>query len=162
MGKRLVIDLDKCDACDRCGVSCQYFYRSHPQEHGVFLLRERATYQVICRRCEAPSCVLSCPYGALERNAEGVLERHNLRCVSCKLCVHACPFGTIYPDMVSFYVTPCDYCLKRRDDEPPCATTCGHGAIEYLETDRDDARVHVIDDYLAARSRRWLKQEESI
>ena len=157
MGKRLVVDLDRCDRCETCGVRC-----GRSGHLGALAIRERATFAVVCRRCEVPSCVRACPFDALERLSDGGLVRHNLRCVSCKLCAHACPFGTIYPDMVSFYVTPCDYCLQRRDDAPPCATTCGHGAIEYVETDTDDARVYVIDDYLAARSRRWIKQEESI
>ena len=161
MGKRLLIDLDKCDRCDRCGVSCSYFYRSRPEDHGVFALRERATYSLICRRCEQPSCILACPFDALARNTLGVLERHAMRCVSCKLCVHACPFGTIYPDMVSFYVTPCDYCLMGQGEEPPCAVTCGEGAIEYCDVDPGDQGIHVVDEHLAARSRRWAKREEA-
>ena len=159
--KRLVIDLDKCDRCDSCGVRCPYFYRTHSGEHGVVALRERATYQVVCRRCEAPSCVMACPFDALERKADGVLERHALRCVSCKLCAHACPFGTIYPDMVAFYVTPCDYCLDQHGGEPPCAGTCERGAIEYREVDPDEPEMHVLDQYLAARARKWTKREAS-
>ena len=160
MARRLIIDLNACDRCDRCGVNCKYFYRTRAQEHGVFTLRERATYELVCRRCEEPSCIAACPFDALEREASGVLRRHNLRCVSCKLCVHACPFGTIYPDMVSFYVTPCDHCLQQRDEAPPCAVTCGRGAIEYREVEPGEPGVHVIDGHLAARSRRWIKQEE--
>ena len=55
MGMRVVIDLDKCDQCDSCGVRCAYMYRPHATDQGVLALRERATYQLVCRRCEAPS-----------------------------------------------------------------------------------------------------------
>ena len=143
MGMRVVIDLDKCDQCDSCGVRCAYLYRPHTNDQGVLALR-----------------VLACPFDALERQPDGVLKRHNLRCVSCKLCAHACPFGTIYPDMVPFYVTPCDYCLGQHGGKPPCAGSCSRGAVDFREVDGDDPAVHVIDEYLAARSRKWLKREE--
>ena len=160
MARRLVIDLDKCDQCDSCGVRCAY---KGPQggDQGVLALRERATYQVVCRRCEVPSCVLACPFDALERQADGVLKRHNLRCVSCKLCAQACPFGTIYPDMLPFYVSPCDACLGTGDAEPPCVETCGRGALAYREVKPDEPRMHVIDDRLAARTTKWVKRTET-
>ena len=160
MGKRLVIDLDKCDRCDHCGVSCSYFYRPHATDHGVLTLRERATFALVCRRCEEPSCVDACPFNALERQGDGVLKRHNLRCVSCKLCVHACPFGTIYPDMVPFYATPCSFCLGPTDSEPPCARSCGRGALAYREVDPEEPRLHILDENLAVRSAKWIKRED--
>ncbi len=161
MSKRLVIDLDRCDQCDRCGVVCSYFYRPQSKDHGVLALRERATFELICRRCEEASCVDACLFNALERQSDGVLKRHNLRCVSCKLCVHACPFGTIYPDMVPFYVTPCDYCLGAGESEPPCARSCGRGALAYREVDPEEPRLHILDDHLAALSAKWIKREKS-
>ncbi len=161
MSKRLVIDLDRCDQCDRCNVTCAYFYRPDDKDHGVLALRERATFELICRRCEEPSCVDACLFNALERQSDGVLKRHNLRCVSCKLCVHACPFGTIYADMVPFYVTPCNYCVGAIEVEPACARSCGRGAIAYREVEPEDHRVHILDDHLAVQSSKWVKREES-
>ncbi len=160
MSKRLVIDLDRCDQCDLCGVRCGYFYRSQTADHGILGLRQRATFNLVCRRCEEPSCVDACPFNALERQDDGVLTLHNLRCVSCKLCVHACPFGTIYPDMVPFYVSPCDQCLGDGDNEPSCVSTCSRGALTYREIDADEPQTHVIDDRLAARTARWVKRED--
>ena len=161
MGKRLVVDLDLCDRCDTCGVRCDRGYHAHGGHQGALAFRERATFAVICRRCEEPSCVDACPYDALEREADGVLQRFNLRCVSCKLCAHACPFGTILPDMLSFYVTPCDTCLGRGDAPPSCVATCSHGALSYREVEDGEASVHVVDDRLAARSAKWVKREET-
>ena len=160
MGRRLVIDLDNCDQCDRCGVTCKYFYRPLAEDNGIIGLRERATFEVICRRCEEPSCVQACVFNALERQADGVLKRHNLRCVSCKLCAHACPFGTIYPDMLPFYVTPCDGCLEGGDTEPPCVQSCSRGALAYRDVDPDEPRLHILDEHLAARSLKWIKRED--
>ena len=159
MSKMLVIDLEKCDRCDRCGVDCGYFYRAHAGDHGVLAIRERATFLLVCRRCREPSCVDVCPFNALERQSDGVLKRYNLRCVSCKLCAHACPFGTIYPDMLPFYVTPCDFCLRGADIQPPCVRSCAQGALEYRAVAADEADVHMLDAHLAARAPKWEREE---
>ena len=150
--KRLVIDLAACDRCydseGSCAISCG----------GMLDLREQATFALVCRRCEYASCVAACPFNALERLEDGaVIKRHNLRCVSCKLCAQACPFGTIYTDMLSFYSTRCDGCAGR--GEKACVASCRQGAVEYREVDPHEKGVHILDEYLAARARRWVRRE---
>lgn len=157
MAKRLVIDLDRCDSCDTCTVACGYFYRAHAAEHGMVTLRERMTFALVCRRCEEPSCVDACRFEALERQPDGVLERFNLRCVSCGCCAQACPFGTIYPDLLSFYVTPCDGCDGLGDQEPRCVAGCTRGAIAFREVDEAEEGLHLLDDRLAIRARAWQR-----
>ena len=160
MSKRLVIDLDRCDGCASCRVRCTYFYRPRAGDHGVLGLRERATFALVCRRCKLASCIEACAFGALERDGDGVLQRHNLRCVSCTLCAQACPFGTIYADLLTFYQSPCDYCIGRVADEaPPCAGSCGRGAIEYRTVQDGEEGVYMVDDHLAARAVKWIGQE---
>jgi len=159
MAKRLLIDLNKCDACETCDVECSYMYRAKATDHGILTLRERATFMLVCRRCEDPSCVAACRFEALERQDDGVLKRYNMRCVSCKCCSHACPFGTIYPDTVPFYATQCDYCLSSRVDDPPCLASCSNGAIEYREVDDGEEGVYLLDDKLAVRAAKWEKED---
>ena len=157
--KRLIIDLEKCDQCESCSINCGYHERALTSENGLTQLRERATFATICRRCSTASCIEACVFDALERGAEGIIQRHNMRCVSCKMCAHACPFGTIYTDMLSFYQVNCDTCLNHYDTAPPCVATCPQGALEYRITDPDEADVHIVDLHLAARARRWVRQE---
>ena len=85
MTERLVIDLAACDRCDSCSVG-----------PAVLALRERATFELVCRRCEHASCVEACPFDALERGEDGIIKRHNMRCVSCKSCSLASSFGSSY------------------------------------------------------------------
>jgi len=160
MAKRLFIDLNKCDECEKCTVECSYLYRSDITDHGVLGLREAATFALVCRRCEEPSCVAACRFDALERQEDGVLKRHNMRCVSCKCCSHACPFGTIYPETVPFYVTNCDFCITSSDEEPPCVIGCKKQAIEYREVEESEKEgVYVLNDNLAVRSLKWDKKD---
>jgi Fe-S-cluster-containing hydrogenase component 2 len=157
--KRLIIDLQQCDQCESCGVVCDYYNRPHDQDHGMTGLRERATFALICRRCEYASCVEACPLDAIERQGDNIIKRYNLRCVSCKLCAHACPFGTIYTDMLPFYDSRCDACPGRNESTPPCVDSCTRGALEYRVPGKEETDVHVIDEHLAARATRWMKQE---
>jgi Fe-S-cluster-containing dehydrogenase component len=157
--KRLIIDLHKCDQCESCNVICGYYNRPQAEEHGIPGLRERAAFALVCRRCSHASCIEACVFDALERGEGGILERHNMRCVSCKMCAHACPFGTIYPELLSFYVVNCDACLGFMDSEPPCVASCSRGALEFRQLDSSEPDVHVIDLHLAARTKRWIRRE---
>lgn len=158
--KRLVIDLAACDRCERCGVVCD---PACGDGAGAMLsLREHATFELVCRRCAHASCIVACPFDALERSdAGGVIKRHNLRCVSCKSCALACPFGTIYSELLPFYsldyASACRACMG--ETPPSCVATCKHDAVEwrFVETGEDD--VHIVDDFLAARVRKWVRRE---
>ena len=70
MARRIVIDLETCQQCDECLVDCGYHYRVLPADHGIRGLRERATYLLICRRCEEPSCIRACAFDALEQTLD--------------------------------------------------------------------------------------------
>jgi Fe-S-cluster-containing dehydrogenase component len=160
MAKRLYIDLEKCDACETCAVECTYFYRASMVDHGVLTLREMATFALVCRRCEDPGCVAGCRFEALERQDDGLLKRYNMRCVSCKCCSQACPFGTIYPEMVPFYVTNCDFCMAAGADTPPCVPTCEKKAIEYKEVEANEEEgVYVLNDNLAVHAPKWEREK---
>ncbi|MBU1694814.1 MAG: 4Fe-4S ferredoxin [Verrucomicrobia bacterium] len=159
MGKRLFIDLEKCTDCAKCEVQCAYFYRPKATDHGALALRELANFAIFCRRCEDASCVAACRFEALERQEDGVLKRYNLRCVSCKCCSHACPFGTILPDTLPFYVTNCDFCLQKEGVEPPCVVSCVNKAIEYREVAESAKEgIFIVNDWLAVHSPRWDKK----
>ncbi|MGI9518620.1 MAG: 4Fe-4S dicluster domain-containing protein [Pirellulaceae bacterium] len=158
MSKRIVLDLTKCEGCEACSVDCGYFYSSGDRDQGIQTLKERATFQIVCRRCEHASCVVACPYDALERQDDGSIKRFNLRCVSCKLCTQGCPFGTIYPEMVGFYQAPCNYCLDRTIDKPPCVSGCVKNAIAYRQV-TDEPDLHIIDEHFAVIGPRWEREQ---
>lgn len=160
MAKKLFIDLNKCDDCEKCSVSCAYFYRPQDTDHGLLALRELAAFALVCRRCEEPSCVAACKYEALERQADGVLRRHNLRCVSCKCCSHACPFGTIYPETVPFYVSKCDFCALMGNGQIPCTVDCVKQAVEFREVEESPKEgIFLVGEHLAVRAPRWNKKD---
>jgi len=158
--KRLFIDLNVCASgqCEKCVVKCSYFY--HSDNNGIVSVAELAAYALVCRRCEQPHCVASCPVEALEQQKDKgkLLIRHNMRCVSCKSCSHACPYGTIYPENVPFLAHNCDFCLDRRGDknEPLCVKTCPHGALSLKAADAElEKDTFLVGDNIIVRSTHW-------
>jgi Fe-S-cluster-containing hydrogenase component 2 len=79
-----------------------FFYPSL-NVNGLKTIRELATFRFTCRKCEEAPCIAVCPADALEKDAEGVVERHTNLCVSCKSCVTICPFGTIMTDFFNHH-----------------------------------------------------------
>ena len=162
--KRLFVDLDVCSAgeCKECVIKCSYFY--HPQNLGIISVVELAAYYLVCRRCEEAHCVNACPVEALERqeDKDNLLVRHNMRCISCKSCAHACPYGAIYPELVPLLVHNCDFCLDRRGqkDEPLCIKTCPYGALSLKEAGRKlDENTFLVGDNLIIHSTHWNREK---
>ena len=153
--KKLFIDQEICDKCPECVIKCSYFY--HPDNNGITTLRELAKYAVYCRKCENGTCVQSCPQDALEKIEEGVLKRYNMRCIGCKSCSIACPFGTILPELLPHMLNQCDYCIDRSNGRPPdCVPTCPYDAVKFIEVEEDkEKNIYKINDKLVVRSIQW-------
>jgi len=162
--RRLFVDLDIClsGQCKKCVIECSYYY--HPQNNGVVSLIELISYYLVCRRCEEAHCVNSCPHEALEQQADkgNLLIRHNMRCVSCKSCSHACPYGTIYPESVPLLIHNCDFChdRKKEDNQPLCIKTCPLKALSLRKGDADlDENTFLVGDNLIVHSRHWDREK---
>lgn len=155
--KRLFIDLEICKKCKECKVDCSYFY--HPANNGITTLRELATFAIVCRQCEQAPCVKACPQEALEKQDNKSLKRYNMRCIGCKSCILACPFGTIYPEIIPYLVSQCNYCLDQIGEKiPKCVNTCPEKAVSYEEVKESKGKnIYFISDKLAVHSVPWEK-----
>ncbi|MFC1753183.1 4Fe-4S dicluster domain-containing protein [Thermoproteota archaeon] len=159
--KKLFLDLDICsDKCKECVVECSYYH--HPQNNGMYSLREILTYNLVCRKCEEPHCVNSCPQNALEKQEDNALRRFSMRCIGCNTCAHACPYGSIYPELVPYIHKKCDLCLDRRGEsgEPVCIKTCPYGALELKDVAADEEKhIYTVGENIVVRSTHWLRQK---
>ena len=160
MTKRLFIDLEKCRKCNECKAKCSYYY--HPFNNGILYLREVGEFAATCRKCDEAPCVKSCPTDALEKQKDGVVKRYNMRCVVCKTCCYACPFGTILPEVIPYAVSRCDYCIDRlaKDEKPICLGNCPEDAIQYGDFEPDDKKHHfLVGQHLVVHAIPWKKEE---
>jgi len=101
MAQKILIDMTKLRSAlienESLKIPEGLFYRS-ANSNGLKTIRELATFRFTCRRCEDAPCISVCPADALEKDEEGIINRHTNLCVSCKSCVTICPFGTMMTD----------------------------------------------------------------
>ena len=170
MGAKLIIDLAECKLQDESEVQCSY--KHHPENRGIDSLLEMIRFALICRRCEAAPCIEACPQGALEKvltenDDAGTLKRANMLCTGCGTCAIACPFGTIYTDLIPFPSSVCDVCKGRLGEveKPLCVNTCEDGSIDYKEVVVKSDLIEVFEDIVVKVSggllwEPFLRQEE--
>jgi Fe-S-cluster-containing dehydrogenase component len=156
--KKLFIDLEKLHNNENVSAGCSYYYEN--KNAGINRLRELAQFLFTCRKCENSACVNACPREALQRDMDGKITRFTMRCVSCKSCSIACPFGIISPDTVPYITSQCDVCVDRSDkEEPLCVKTCSvEGALKFIEveeSEKDD--IYLIGKHIAVHAKPWKK-----
>jgi Fe-S-cluster-containing dehydrogenase component len=98
-----------------------------------------AFMKVSCMHCADPSCVSACPVSAMTKNPEtGVVGYDADRCIGCRYCVAACPFGIpkFQYDSPTGKIGKCELCRHRMKDGlyAACAEVCPTGATLYGKT----------------------------
>jgi formate dehydrogenase iron-sulfur subunit len=92
-----------------------------------------------CMHCLEPACASACPVGALHRQENGAVVYDASKCIGCRYCMMACPFGV--PKFAWNQTLPtinkCFFCAGRQDQglEPACAAACPTGALMFGERD---------------------------
>jgi Fe-S-cluster-containing hydrogenase component 2 len=87
---------------------------------------------LVCKQCEDPPCKNVCPVNAIgvDFNTGAIIVFDN-RCIGCRECMLACPFGAINFDVMKRVCTICDLCKG----DPQCVNICPYQAIRYIKSD---------------------------
>jgi len=92
-----------------------------------------------CMHCEHPACVEACIVGALEKRPDGPVTYDDRKCIGCRYCQVACPFGipSFEWDKRMPWIRKCTFCADRQGGglKPACISTCPTGALEFGERD---------------------------
>lgn len=166
--KKLLIDIPELMKANVSAkdIQCEYFY--HRENDGALSLLEIAEFAVYCRQCKESFCIDACPKDALEHREDGMIIRHNMRCVGCKSCTLACPFGTIFPEVMNYITSKCDLCLKKLEKKPDyvpkCVRTAPKNTLAMQEIDTEDPKQNLFfyGDHVAIKAHSWRFKEEKL
>jgi molybdopterin-containing oxidoreductase family iron-sulfur binding subunit len=103
-----------------------------------------AAVPVLCNHCDRPPCVRVCPTGATWRREDGAVMMDMHRCIGCRYCIIACPYGARsfnfrdplpglasvdpgFPTRTRGVVEKCSFCVERLDvgGTPACVEALG-------------------------------------
>ena len=108
----------------------------------------------ICEHCINPSCVASCPSGAMyKREEDGIVLVDQEACRSWRFCVSGCPYKKVYFNWNTGKAEKCNFCYPRIEAGLPtvCSETCvgrlRHLGIVLIDTDRVEAAASVPDEH---------------
>lgn len=155
MAKGLLINLDRCSGCDSCIVACKlengldlgHFYNKVISigPVGTFPNVEKYWLPSQCQQCKNPACVEVCPTAASYRDPKtGYVLINKEKCIGCKYCMYACPYGVRSFDKEHGCVEKCTLCSQITadgSDVPACVHNCNCGARFFGDFDDPDSDV---------------------
>ncbi len=125
----MVIDLDRCTGCRACMEACKvenstpegsfwmYVFRF---EEGEFPNTQMGFMPRPCMHCDNAPCVKVCPVGARFDRDDGIVATDWDRCIGCRYCEVACPYGVNFfnwiPPDKNYYLAWDDPDLKTIGD----------------------------------------------
>ncbi|MCE4598966.1 MAG: 4Fe-4S dicluster domain-containing protein [Desulfurococcales archaeon] len=192
----MALDVNKCIGCRRCAYACvmennqarnlgiewikvlemprdreeiekldilkaNMYYKEAPKPDKVYV-------PVACMHCENPPCVMVCPVRATWKEPDGIVIIDYDRCIGCRYCITACPYGARHFNWAKPYVPPteinpnmhilgnvirqphvvekCTWCIQRTRDGgiPACVEVCPVGARSFGDLNDEESPIRRI------------------
>ena len=152
----VLVDTTLCLGCRGCEAACAEANHlpDPPDDEKVFQGRRQTGPQVFtvvnrspvapkaggerfaktqCMHCVEPACASACPVRALDKKPGGPVAYDPSRCMGCRYCMVACPFGIPKYEYASRVprVRKCTFCAERQaqGQTPACVSVCPSGAL---------------------------------
>jgi Fe-S-cluster-containing dehydrogenase component len=170
----MVIDLAKCDGCKECTKACTAMHFVPPGQEWIKVFENRDNniagaywFPRPCMQCDNSPCAKVCPVGATFKREDGIVLIDQDRCIGCRYCIAACPYGSRsfnwaepphspaelaqtysvewnYPHRRGV-VEKCIFCpVNAREGKlPACAANCRMGAIYFGDQVEDAVTNHL-------------------
>jgi molybdopterin-containing oxidoreductase family iron-sulfur binding subunit len=193
----MVIDVKKClrqDGCRQCIQACHQahnvpqfdnvrhevkwiwkdkYEHGFPNQHHEYAEEDLKGQDVLvlCNHCDKPPCVRVCPTKAtFRRDNDGIVMMDMHRCIGCRFCVAACPYGSRsfnwvdprgkradgtplidplnpdFPTRCKGVVEKCNFCAERlaRGELPACVDVCPENALLFGDLADPDSEVRQV------------------
>ncbi len=147
-------DVTRCIACEQCVAGCKKVHQiplddppprvetapdglTATRWTSIVRLPEGQNVRKQCRHCLEPACVTVCPVGALVKTDQGAVVWDKLRCIGCRYCMIACPYGVPRFEWESLYpeIRKCTLCQPEITagtiDKPGCVSACPEDATVF-------------------------------
>jgi formate dehydrogenase iron-sulfur subunit len=144
MSKAILYDATRCIGCKQCEAACA---ETHHLPYDERIAAEQTTsdhkytyvatigndkyMRHLCMHCVDPSCASVCPVGALQKTKDGPVTYDEDKCMGCRYCMLACPFGIPKYEWSKLLpgVRKCSLCAERAAGQPTaCSEACPTGA----------------------------------
>lgn len=161
MSAAILTDVTKCIGCAECVIACKKINHQPADiprrwDGGDGLTARNWTSIVAgpansyarkqCRHCLEPACVSACPVGAMHKTEIGAVVYDAAKCMGCRYCMMACPYGIPRYDWDAAvpYVRKCILCYDRLRDgqQPACTEACPTKATIFGDREALLAEAH--------------------
>jgi anaerobic dimethyl sulfoxide reductase subunit B (iron-sulfur subunit) len=140
-----------CTGCKACQVACkdksnlplgirwrrvfQYEGGEWVDQNGILIPSNVFAYFVsaACMHCDEPLCARVCPSAAISKREDGIVLIDEDKCIGCRYCSWACPYGAVQFDEARGVMTKCDFCYDLLDqgEGPVCVEGCPYRALDF-------------------------------
>jgi anaerobic dimethyl sulfoxide reductase subunit B len=153
MAKQLAfyVDIASCTGCKACQVACkdkndlptgvrwrkvyQYEGGDWVEQNGEMIPSNVYAYAVssACMHCENPICMDVCPSAAISKDENGIVLIDQDKCIGCRYCSWACPYGAPQFNESIGVMTKCNMCkdLVDKGERPACVESCPYRALDF-------------------------------
>lgn len=140
----MAVDLSRCQGCRACVEACKvenntpsavfwmYVFRF---ERGEFPNTDISFLPRPCQHCNNPPCVKVCPVGARYKRDDGLVMTDYERCIGCRYCEVACPYGVNFFNWRRPESAFADYQIPL--DDPDLESVTGGAMPAYRNPDHD-------------------------
>ncbi|MBF0278734.1 MAG: 4Fe-4S dicluster domain-containing protein [SAR324 cluster bacterium] len=183
----MVVDMRKCkDDCELCIDACHQVHNvpdfENPKDQIKWIKKapypnlfpsknhqypsenvKSKPFLTFCNHCEHPPCVRVCPTKATFKKPDGIVEMDFHRCIGCRFCMAACPYGErsfnwrdsrsaipnidrSYPTRQRGVVEKCNFCSERlaKNQKPACVEVCPEKVLTFGNLNDPNSEIREI------------------
>ena len=128
-----------------------------------FKVLQKMRLPVLCNHCANPPCVRVCPTKATFQRPDGIVMMDYHRCIGCRLCMAACPYGARsmnyrdprpfiakinpdFPTRTKGVVEKCNFCEERlaKGMLPACVEACKEKALVFGDVENPRSEIRLV------------------